>query len=421
MSVHMATAKKLDTGQAATYLLVFLVPLMLYYLTSTLMNLSPINRHALSKLLWSPPRPGLQGRSCLPRGPRKRGPRNRHLQTIDRNSIVRSRWAIKQERLTWKWRAYLFPFLWKAYQVGCCVEWGLRSVIKWLHFLRHPLLAWMAHRTIALQANQPRRATARARFDSDSFAVGVDNHASRCMGNNKHQFKNLVLARAAQGVGGISKGLAIEGKGTLVIDINDDTGKPHQVKIPNSLYLPGLKMCLLSPQHWAQEAGDDYPLPHGTRMENTAHSCVLRWGQGKFLKTILFDPSTNTPIFHTSPLTSSYWAFVNTFMACEAPFFAREHVLQFPGRCWLDGNAPPPKEFIAKENVNFNKREKHIREGVVREDDDTVRAGNIPPPPKLAPHPDLLQRNAVTFNPSPVLNEPNEYSVVAPDDQAELM
>jgi hypothetical protein len=193
MSVHMATAKKLDTGQAATYLLMFFVPLMLYYLTSALMNLLPVNRHALSKLLWSPPRPGLRGRSCSPRGPCKRNPRNWHLQTINRNSIVRSRRAIKQERLTWKWRAYLFPFLWKAYQVGCCVEWGLRSVIKWLHFLCLPHLAWTAHRTVALQANQPRRATARARFDLDSFAVGVNNHASCCMGNDKHDSRTSFL------------------------------------------------------------------------------------------------------------------------------------------------------------------------------------------------------------------------------------
>jgi hypothetical protein len=68
---------------------------------------------------------------------------------------------------------------------------------------------------------------AQACFDLDSFAIGVDNHASRCMGKDKRQFENLVLARAAQQVGGVSKGLAIEGKGTLVIDINDDTGKPH--------------------------------------------------------------------------------------------------------------------------------------------------------------------------------------------------
>ncbi len=101
------------------------------------------------------------------------------------------------------------------------------------------------------------------------------------MGNDRRLFENLTLARAAQRVGGISKGLAIKGKGTLVLDVNDDTGKPHRIKIPNSLYLPELRMCLLSPQHWAQEAGDNYPLLNSTRMENTAHNCVPVWGQGK--------------------------------------------------------------------------------------------------------------------------------------------
>jgi hypothetical protein len=126
------------------------------------------------------------------------------------------------------------------------------------------------------------------RFDSDSFAVGVDNHASRCMGNNKRLFDNLVLARSAQRIGGISKGLSIQGKGTLVLNINDDTGRTHRIKIPNSLYLPGLKMCLLLPQHWAQEAGDNYPLLNGTRMKNTANNCRLFWGQDLFSKTRSF-------------------------------------------------------------------------------------------------------------------------------------
>ncbi len=106
------------------------------------------------------------------------------------------------------------------------------------------------------------------------------------MGNNRQLFENLVLARMVQKVGGISKGLTIQGKGTLVLTISNNTGKPHRVRIPNSLYLPGLRMCLLSPQHWAQEARDNYPLPNGTRMENNANNCVLFWGQGKFSKTI---------------------------------------------------------------------------------------------------------------------------------------
>ena len=133
------------------------------------------------------------------------------------------------------------------------------------------------------------------------------------MGNDKQLFDNLIHVRTSQHVGGISKGLAIEGKGTLVININNDNGKPHRIKIPNSLYLPGLKMCLLLRQHWAQETRDNYPLPNGTRMENNAHNCKLFRGQGLFSKTIPFDDATNTPIFYTLPSTSSYRAFVHTF------------------------------------------------------------------------------------------------------------
>jgi hypothetical protein len=168
------------------------------------------------------------------------------------------------------------------------------------------------------------------------------------MGNNKRIFKNLVLDCTAQRVGSISKGLVIEGKGTLVVTINDDNGNPHRIKIPNSLYLPGLRMCLLSPQHWAQEARDNYTRPNGTRMENNAHSWKLFWGQGCFVKTIPFDDATNTPIFYTLPSTTGYRAFVHTFQALEAPFYQWEHVLQLPGRRWLNCDAPPPpEEFVA--------------------------------------------------------------------------
>ncbi len=139
------------------------------------------------------------------------------------------------------------------------------------------------------------------------------------------------------------------------------------------------------------------------------------------MKTIPFDPATNTPIFRTSPSTLFYRTFVNTFIACKAPFFRREHVLQLPVRHWLAGIAPPPEEFVAKENLNYDKSEKRASEGVVLADDEMVPTANLPPPPELAPHPEILRRDALTYDPSPVLNENNEYSVSAPDDQAELM
>ncbi len=79
---------------------------------------------------------------------------------------------------------------------------------------------------------------------------------------------------------------------------------------------------------------------------------------------IPFDTAMNTPIFHTSPSTSSYHAFVNTFQALEAPFFACKRVLQVTSRCWLDGTPPPPEEFVAKENINYHK-DTMVREGDV--------------------------------------------------------
>jgi hypothetical protein len=159
----------------------------------------------------------------------------------------------------------------------------------------------------------------------------------------------------------------------------------------------------------------------GTRMENNAHSCKLCWGQARFVKTIPFDDATNTPIFYTSPSTIGYRAFVHTFQALEAPFFSREHVLQIPGRRWLDRDMPPPPaEFVAEENINYKKLET-ANEGAVRPDNDTVVAGNLPPPSDKALHPDTVHCATLMFDPSPSLAKADKYLIATPDNQAELM
>ncbi len=88
------------------------------------------------------------------------------------------------------------------------------------------------------------------RFDSDSYPIGVDCHASRCMANSPHLFEDLKLAKVGA-VTSINQGLDIQGVGTFKFKIDDDNGRTHEIRIPNSLYLPGLKKCLLLPQHWA--------------------------------------------------------------------------------------------------------------------------------------------------------------------------
>ena len=74
-------------------------------------------------------------------------------------------------------------------------------------------------------------------------------------------------------------GLDIKGTGTFKFHIKEDKGVVHLIKIPNSKYVPDLKMCLLAPHHWAQEANDHYPFPKGTKAETDNEALRLLWKQ----------------------------------------------------------------------------------------------------------------------------------------------
>jgi hypothetical protein len=67
---------------------------------------------------------------------------------------------------------------------------------------------------------------------------------------------NLVLSNKGM-VDGINDGLENWGKGTFKLTIGDDNGRWHNICSPESLYVPGLKKCLLSPQHWLQAAAEE--------------------------------------------------------------------------------------------------------------------------------------------------------------------
>jgi hypothetical protein len=145
-------------------------------------------------------------------------------------------------------RTYLFPALFTAFKVGCQVEAFLQRFSgppTWVH--SH--LAFQSE--VTLQSASPP-----VRFDSDFYPIGVDSHALRCMANKAHLFEDMRLHKDKGQVNEISNGLEIAGKGTFKFLIKDDEGKQHTICIKNSLYIPDMRRCLLSPQHWAQEAGD---------------------------------------------------------------------------------------------------------------------------------------------------------------------
>jgi hypothetical protein len=202
-------------------------------------------------------------------------------------------------------QTYLFPAAFAAFKVGCHVESFIRR------FLGPPIWDpnYLSHQSeTTLQMASPP-----VRFDSDSCLIGVDNYASKCMANTPHLFEDLHLNNKGQ-VDGINSGLDIAGQGTFKFNITNDDEKIHAIKIPNSLYVPNLKRCLLLPQHWAQEAGDEQ-----TWMRNHRDNCVLNWRGGK--KTVPFQPTTNVPVFYTASSSRSYCTFAATFEAIEAPYF----------------------------------------------------------------------------------------------------
>ncbi len=230
----------MDTGQEiATYLLLHLILIVIYQLVFLAIPEDPILLRILANTLVKTAAWRLRGH---PHGAR---PKKTKCFKKPKKNLISEKQDIQDMTIKNKLPTYLVPALFAALKVGCRIEAKLRR-------FQCPLKR--APQSLALQSaflDDPV-----VRFNLDSFSIGIDNHASRCMANAPHLFKNLHLTNDAGEVNGIGKGLAIKGKETFRFLLEDGNEKTHTIKIPNSLYLPGLKQCLLLPQHWAQEAGD---------------------------------------------------------------------------------------------------------------------------------------------------------------------
>ncbi|KAL7481442.1 hypothetical protein ACHAW6_007123, partial [Cyclotella cf. meneghiniana] len=97
-----------------------------------------------------------------------------------------------------------------------------------------------------------------------------------------------------------------------------DDGITSTIKLPGSLYVPGLPCPLLVPRHWSEQARDDKPLPDGTCAFFGNKSCKLYWDQRKHCKTIPYNDASKTPTFFTAPGSTIYHAFNAVFEANDA-------------------------------------------------------------------------------------------------------
>jgi hypothetical protein len=313
--------------------------------------------------------------------------RNRHCQ------------ATMREKL----RSHLFALTIAPLKAGCRVESSLQN-------LHHPHHAWFT----ALQSTHCNPWSNQVHFNSDSIPIGVDNHASYCYVNSPHLLDDLVLSNEGS-VDGITDGLPIKGRGTFKFTIGDDNGRRHNIHIPKSLYIPGMKKCLLSPQHWVQTAADKK-----TWMGIFDDCCILLWNRDQ--KTIPFSTTTYVPTFFMAPSLHTYLTFTTTFEACEAPFFQRETVLQVPGCTLLRESAKiTPEEFRVEEYFHQGNR-KQLIDSKVNEDDETFCTSNVPDQADKTATPDeSICHGPLTFDPLTPIAADKDVTLAAADDQAKKM
>ena len=84
-----------------------------------------------------------------------------------------------------------------------------------------------------------------------------------------------------------------------------------------------------------------------------------------------------------------------------------------------DEPALTPEEFVAEENLNFEK-EVSVAEGV-ESDNDTVKTSNLLAPPDDELSSQAIRRGPLTFDPSPPTEEGGDIHLAASDNQAKLM
>jgi hypothetical protein len=111
----------------------------------------------------------------------------------------------------------------------------------------------------------------RIRVNTNSFVLGINTGALVTMGNRPDQFKDLKLHNGKDDteVEGTKGGLVIKDTGTFKFHIKDNEGAVHLIKVPNRKYIPYLKICLLSPHQWGQEAQDKYLSQEGQGWKKT--------------------------------------------------------------------------------------------------------------------------------------------------------
>jgi hypothetical protein len=149
-------------------------------------------------------------------------------------------------------------------------------------------------------------------FDTDSVKIRIDNCCSRTISGYKSDFikgtmkpvKNMIV----EGFSGAKE--AATHTGVIKWTVLDDHGKRKDIIINNSLYVPGNKLRLLSPQHLAQGMSDVEDKQSATRCVTYADKMTLEWNNLQNKKTVTIgSKSSNVGVMYTAPGYKKYHAF----------------------------------------------------------------------------------------------------------------
>jgi hypothetical protein len=143
------------------------------------------------------------------------------------------------------------------------------------------------------------------RYDSDSFIIAVDNCSSKCITNSMQDYISLLekVSIAVKGIGGM---VTASYKGIKAWTVKDDQGRQHTWTIPDVYFNKASPFRLLSPQHWAQTQGDNYPKPRGTWCTTYENCGELFWKQNSFMRTAPLSPSSNVALIRTAGPSVSF-------------------------------------------------------------------------------------------------------------------
>jgi hypothetical protein len=142
-------------------------------------------------------------------------------------------------------------------------------------------------------------------FDAESFDLLIDNCASVSITNSLNDFTSPPVPSNTKivGINGTTEASLV---GTVRWAIEDDLGRVHQIILPGTYYSASARSRLLSPQHWAQQAEDNYPAPNGTWCATYAKKIKLYWDQQKYSRTVYLSPRSNVGVLRTAPSVEKY-------------------------------------------------------------------------------------------------------------------